>query len=260
MISISRGEWMDAPKPAAADHLISAIGDVHGRADLLEALMEALAEDTSGPGVERVTNIFLGDLIDRGPAVRDTLGLAAGGLAMFCNGRVPVEDVLLLGNHDVWLKAALEERLHMDQLHVWSANGAVETWHDFAVAASDRPDRIVDTLRRNMPEIVTEAVERMVAMHRIGDWVFVHAGLDPHRPLDNQPLEVVTWIRQAFLEPSDGWPFDVVVVHGHTPESPYEEPTVRKHRINLDTGAFFTGVLTAIQIRNDRMRFIQARG
>ena len=260
MVSISHGDWLEAPKPAAADHLICAIGDVHGRADLLEPLLEALAEDTSGPGVERVTNIFLGDLIDRGPSVRNTLGLAAGGLAMFCDGRVPVEDVLLLGNHDVWLKAALEERLHMDELHVWYANGAVETWHDFAVAASDRPDRIVDTLRRNMPEIVNEAVERMVPMHRIGDWVFVHAGLDPRRPLEDQPEEVVTWIRDAFLEPEGGWPFEVVVVHGHTPEEPYEEPTIRRHRINLDTGAVFTGVLTAIQIRNDRMRFVQASG
>lgn len=260
MITITHGDWQDAPKPAAADHLICAIGDVHGRADLLEALLEALAKDTSGPGVERVTCVFLGDLIDRGPAVRDTLGLAAGGLAMFCRQEVSVEDVLILGNHDAWLRAALDDTLHAEDLHVWQANGGTETWHDFAGAGADRPDRIVDALRQNVPEIVVDAVARMVPMHRIDDWVFVHAGLDPRRPIEDQPEEVVTWIRDAFLEPEDGWPFDVVVVHGHTPEEPFEEPTVRRHRINLDTGAFFTGVLSAIQIRNDRMRFVQAKG
>lgn len=251
---------MPALKPAAADHLVSAIGDVHGRADLLEALLEALATDVSGPGVARATNIFLGDLIDRGPQVLDTLGLAAGGLAMFCGDRVPVEDVLILGNHDGWLRAALHDTLHADELYVWLSNGGVETWHAFSSAAADRPDRIVDTIRNNAPEIVVDAVDRMVPLHRIGDWVFVHAGLDPQRALDDQPEEVVSWIREPFLNPPEGWPFDVVVVHGHSPEEPFEEPVVRKHRINLDTGAVFTGVLTAVQIRNDRMRFVQARG
>lgn len=259
MISILHGDWEDAPKPVAADHLINAIGDVHGRADLLEPLLEALAEDLRGPGVERATCLFLGDLIDRGPQVRDTLGLAAGGLSMFGDGRVPVEDVLILGNHDAWLKAALEDRLHAEDLSIWLANGGPETWADFGVSAADRPDRIVDGLRHGVPEIVADAVARMVPLHRIGDYVFVHAGLDPRRPLDDQPEDVVTWIRDAFLYPSDGWPFDVVVVHGHTPEDPYEEPVVMRHRINLDTAAVMTGVLTAVQLRNDRMRFVQAR-
>ena len=259
MISVETGAWMDAPKPVDADHLICAIGDAHGRADLLEPLLEALARDVTAPGVARATCLFLGDLIDRGPSVRDTLGLAAGGLAMFCGDRVPVEDVLVLGNHDAWLKAALEDRLLADELAVWRANGGPETWRDFGLSAADRPDRIVDGLRQAVPDIVADAVGRMVPMHRIGDYVFVHAGLDPRRPLDDQPEEVVMWIRDAFLYPTDGWPFDVVVVHGHTPEEPYEEPTVARHRINLDTAAVMTDVLTAIELRNDQMRFVQTR-
>ena len=103
-------------------------------------------------------------------------------------------------------------------------------------------------------------MERLEVSIRIGDWVFVHGGLDPRRPFEDQPEDTVLWIRDPFLEPEDGWPFEVVVVHGHTPEDPYEEPTVAKHRINLDTGAVFTGVLTALQMRNDKMRFVRALG
>src|SRR3546814_5841512 len=83
----------------------------------------------------------------------------------------------------------------------------------------------------------------MRGFRRIGDYVFTHAGLDPRRALDDQPLEVLTWIRDPFLHPHEPWPFEVVVVHGHTPEEPFERPTVMRHRINLDTGAVFTGVL-----------------
>ena len=80
MIQITHGEWQPTPKPVHTDHLISAIGDVHGRADLLEPLLEALADDLGKPGVDHATNIFLGDLIDRGSDSLNVLGLAAGGL------------------------------------------------------------------------------------------------------------------------------------------------------------------------------------
>ncbi|NQW08948.1 MAG: metallophosphoesterase [Alphaproteobacteria bacterium] len=260
MARIERGPWRNTPKPADTDHFIAAIGDVHGRADLLEPLLEALAEDAIGPGIDRASCIFLGDLIDRGPDVVNALGLAAGGLGMFIGDRLPVEDVLLLGNHDGWLRAALDNRLTADELNLWRTNGGGETWAAFGIAAAQRPDAIVDALRRAVPLFVQDAVRAMVPIHRIGDWMFAHAGLDPRRPLQDQPLGVVSWIRDPFLYPERPWPFPVVVVHGHTPEEPFEEPTIMRHRINLDTGAFFTGVLTALELRNDQMRFVQAKG
>lgn len=260
MTRIERGPWREAPKAADTDHFITAIGDVHGRADLLEPLLEALAEDAVGPGIERASCIFLGDIVDRGPDIVNALGLAAGGLGMFIGDRLPVEDVLILGNHDAWLRAALDDQLSADELDLWRANGGVETWAAFGIAAYQRPDAIVDALRRSVPMIVQDAVRAMVPAHRIGDWMFVHAGLDPRRALEDQPPEVVCWIRDAFLYPEEPWPFPVVVVHGHTPEEPFERPTVARHRINLDTGAYFTGVLTALELRNDRMRFVQAMG
>jgi len=260
MIQIVHGDWQPSPKPVHADHLISAIGDVHGRADLLEPLLEALAEDVPRPGVEHATNIFLGDLIDRGPDVLNTLGLAAGGLGAFVEDRAEVRDVLILGNHDRWLRDALLGDPEIDEILLWDHNGAEPTWTSLGLPPRLPPERVAPLLRERVPEIVTEAMARMQPMIRIGDYVFAHAGLDPRRSLEDQPEETVLWIRDPFLHPAEGWPFDVVVIHGHTPEDPYEAPTVANHRINLDTGAVFTGVLTALQMRNDQMRFVQAMG
>lgn len=260
MVTIERGEWLHAPKPLHTDHLICAIGDVHGRADLLDPLLAALAEDARVPGVAHVTCIFLGDLIDRGEQSLEALGLAAGGLTAFLGDRMPVDDVLLLGNHDVWLKAAFEDRLSPELVELWAANGGSPTWRSLRVPPLTPAGSLAAALRASVPGFVQDAVRGMRGSRRIGDYLFVHAGLDPRRAVDDQPLEVLTWIREPFLHPREPWPFDVVVVHGHSPEAPYERPTVTRHRINLDTGAVFTGVLTAIEMRNDRYRFVQAKG
>ena len=260
MVTIERGEWTHAPKPLHTDHLICAIGDVHGRADLLDPLLAALAEDARVPGVAHATCIFLGDLIDRGEGSFETLGLAAGGLSAYLGDRMPVEDVLLLGNHDAWLKAAFEDKLTIELAELWAANGGQPTWRALKVPPLTAFQGLAPALRAAVPQFVQDAVCGMRGSRRIGDYVFVHAGLDPRRPLDDQPEEVLTWIRDPFLHPAEPWPFEVMVVHGHSPEEPFERPTVAKHRINLDTGAVFTGVLTAIEMRNDRFRFVQAKG
>jgi serine/threonine protein phosphatase 1 len=261
MVTIERGEWQHAPKPLHTDHLICAIGDVHGRADLLDPLLAALADDARVPGVAHATCIFLGDLIDRGEQSFQTLGLAAGGLAAYLGDRMPVEDVLLLGNHDAWLKAAFEDRLTAELAELWAANGGQRTWRSLKVPPLTPLQGLGPALRAGVPQFVQDAVRGMRPSRRIGDYLFVHAGVDPRRPLDDQPEEVVTWIRDPFLHPEDHhWPFEVFVIHGHTPEEPFERPTVEKHRINLDTAAVFTGVLTAIEMRNDRYRFVQAKG
>ena len=260
MIHITHGAWQPTPKPVHTDHLISAIGDVHGRAVLLEPLMEALAADLGKPGVDHATNIFLGDLIDRVPDSLNVLGLAAGGLAAFARDPDSVADIVLMGNHDRWLRDCLLGEPELSEIETWLANGAETTLTSFGLTALPAPDAIPTRLREVAPEIVLELMGQLKTHHRIGDWMFVHAGLDPRHPLEDQDEQALLWIRDAFLEPADGWPFEVVVVHGHTPEEPYEEPTVVNHRINLDTGAFFSNVLTAVQMRDDKIRFVQATG
>jgi serine/threonine protein phosphatase 1 len=260
MVTIEHSDWTHAPKPLHTDHLICAIGDVHGRADLLDPLLETLADDARVPGVSHATCVFLGDLIDRGDQSLEALGLAAGGLGAYLGDRLPVDDVLLLGNHDAWLKAALEDTLTPEMVDLWAANGGQPTWRSLRVPPMTPPGKLADALRKSVPDFVQEAVRGMQGCRQIGDYLFVHAGIDPRRPFDDQPLEVVTWIRDPFLHPAEPWPFDAVVIHGHSPEDPLEEPTVERHRINLDTGAVFTGVLTAIEMRNDLYRFVQAKG
>jgi serine/threonine protein phosphatase 1 len=260
MIKITHGDWQPTPKPVHTDHLISAIGDVHGRADLLEPLMEALADDLGKPGIDHATNIFLGDLIDRGPDPLNVLGLAAGGLAAFARDPGTVADVVLMGNHDRWLRDCLLGDPELSEIELWLQNGGAATLKGFGVTGLPVSEAIPALVRKAAPGIVRELMEQMKTHYRIGDWFFVHAGLDPRHPLEDQDEEALLWIRDAFLDPEDGWPFGVVVVHGHTPEEPFEEPTVVNHRINLDTGAFFTNILTALQMRDDKMRFVQAIG
>lgn len=256
MIRIHTSDWKEAPKPAATDHLQIAIGDIHGRSDLLEPLMEALAKDCKHPGIDRVSCMFLGDLIDRGPDSLGVLGLVAGGLAAFVERGPEIEDIRILGNHDIWLRDALTGHLDSDGFEAWEANMGYETWASLGVHPAME---FGSALRERLPYFVQEAILTMTPMHQIGDYVYVHAGIDPRKPLELQEEATLTWIREAFLNPKE-WPFDVFVVHGHTPEHPYEEPTVTKHRINLDTGAVYTGVLSAVEIRNDQYRFVQVIG
>ena len=151
MVQIEHGEWLATPKPVHADHLISAIGDVHGRSELLEPLLEALAEDVRRPGVEHATHIFLGDVIDRGDDVLGSLGLVAGGLGAFVGPGADVRDVALMGNHDRWLAQALADEPPVEEMELWRTNGADATLEAFGLSPSLPPDRYATALKRAVP-------------------------------------------------------------------------------------------------------------
>src|SRR3546814_4865577 len=94
------------------------------------------------------------------------------------------------------------------------------------------------SLRDGVPDFVQDAVRGMRGFRRIGDYVFTHAGLDPRRALDDQPLEVLTWIRDPFLHPHEPWPFEVVVVHGHTPERSEEHTSELQSLMRISYAVF----------------------
>lgn len=252
---IHRYEWREVPRPVANGHMVICIGDVHGRADLLTALLEALAEDVARLKPEQVTAILLGDLIDRGPNSLEVLGLAMGGLGAFT--KRPVKDVCLLGNHDYWLRQAVDGSLQDDDLRFWGANGGEATWRSFGITRVVGARDMVMQTRRRLPDPVLEFVMSMSVTYRVDDYLFVHAGIDPRQPLNNQTLKTLCWIRDPFLNP-EVWPFELTVVHGHTVEWNHGEPLVHGHRIGIDTGAVNTGVLTALEINSGQMRFVQA--
>lgn len=243
-IVVRRWDWAPAIRPLPADCAVSAIGDVHGHDGLFAALSEALAEEMAGAASRHF--VQLGDLIDRGPASVAALARARVGLA-------GTTSVTLMGNHEDRMLGALMG--DPDEQAAWLSFGGVQTlasaWVD--PADPDWPRRLVDAIGRD----TLQWLARLPKLHRIGDIVFVHAGIDPDVPLDRQQEHTLIWTRWPWLDSIGPYPENVAVIHGHTPTLPLN--ISHPHRINLDTGAFRTGLLSGLVIVGDRMRVVQAR-
>lgn len=216
---------------------IYAIGDIHGRLDLFEALMTRIeADDETRPQAETLL-LFLGDLIDRGPqsaqVVERLRRLKAGG----ANIRI------LLGNHEEVFLLAVKGNL--ESLRFFCRIGGKETILSYGIEAEDYDlydyVELMKAFQSLVPQEHIEFVEGFEDMIVAGDYAFVHAGVRPDRPLDSQKLSDLRWIREQFL--SHRGAFEKVIVHGHTITDEVEE---RSHRIGLDTGAYASGKLTAM--------------
>lgn len=218
---------------------IVAIGDVHGRADCLRALL-AHVEATNG--VRRTAIVLLGDLVDRGPASREVLALAHDLLA-----RRP-DSVLCLGNHDDWFRRFLRgDPDFADRIDLWLAQGGEETLRSFD-ADPFEPDDARRMILRDHPGCLA-LLDGAAMLTTAGELLFVHAGIDPARSLAEQDSRTCLWVRSPFLEYRGALP--ALVLHGHTPQSP-ALPHVTENRISLDTGAFATGILTAFDFDRER--------
>ena len=218
---------------------IYAIGDIHGRADLLEEVLFKIDVDrTSRPSASRVCTVFLGDYIDRGPASREVLDLLLG------HERTN-ETVFLRGNHETFVPRFLGDPAVLDE---WRLCGGLETLLSYGLKPSIRPDAdeqiaLAQELAKCIPKVHLEFLESLDLFFGCGGFLFVHAGIRPGVPIRQQKEEDLLWIREEFL--SFEQPFESFVVHGHTP---VPLPDLRSNRINIDTGAFATGRLTCIVI------------
>jgi len=252
-ISVETSEWQDAPCSCEPGQALFAIGDVHGYADHLRAihgkLRETIRIDHAGSDT---LVVWLGDYIDRGPAPLESLDLVAQGF-----GLPGVREVRLRGNHECYLSEALDSNDYSElALRHWIVNGGGETIAGILPGlahpeAKDLPDLLrgaVGTKRRKF-------LGALSVIFRDGRYVFSHAGVDPERPLDRQRESDLLWIREPFLDCRD-WPHNAVVVHGHTPDG----PEVLPHRICVDSGVYFRGCLTAVEIVENRLRFHSAVG
>ncbi|MEQ8355683.1 MAG: metallophosphoesterase [Kiloniellaceae bacterium] len=259
-IATEATDWQAAPRRLPVGRTVFAIGDVHAHADHLWSLQEhitgiiALELDTTAGAVEdgaAVSVVWLGDYVDRGWQPLETLDLVAAGL-----GQPGVEEIRLLGNHETYLLDAVTGRdVSLPRLLNWWRFGGEETLKSLAPGARiENPEELIAALGDSLGTERLAFLEGLVLQHRIGDYVFVHAGLNPERPLDAQSLEDLLWIREPFLSGKD-WPHPVTVVHGHTPEG----PTALDHRIGVDSGVFMSGSLSAVELRDDRLRFIVTR-
>lgn len=213
---------------------VYAIGDVHGRLDLFEELISRIEADDAARPFARTTVILLGDLVDRGPE-------SAGVMARARQWMTQRDVRAIAGNHEEMFLGSFHRD---DTLRHFLRHGGRETllsYMDHATYARTT----IEELRAMLPEVVpTEDVEFMRAMQdriRIGDYLFVHAGIRPGLPIEQQQISDLRWIRGEFIQ--DRSPRDFVVVHGHTIT---DEPELRPTRIGIDTGAYTSGRLTAI--------------
>jgi serine/threonine protein phosphatase 1 len=226
-----------------------AIGDVHGRLDLLEDMFRQIdADRTARPGA-RAVEILLGDLIDRGA---DSAGVVEAAI-----GRQASHGLTALrGNHDQYLLDALADPSTVAHWLNWGGREALQSWGlVMDDAAHADPDGLVATLRRSLPPRHLDFIKAMPLSIRHGDILFVHAGIRPGVPLDRQASSDMMLIREPFH--SDARDHGVIVVHGHTPAT---APVVRPNRIGVDTGAYNSGVLTCAVIEDDALRFLTAHG
>ncbi|MDB5406837.1 MAG: serine/threonine protein phosphatase [Rhodospirillales bacterium] len=225
---------------------IYAIGDIHGRLDLLRAINQLIHEDAYAHQAPRNVAVYLGDYIDRG----DT---SCAVIDWLIDQPLPgFEQVHLLGNHEDSLLQFLTD-VHVGP--AWLAYGGIATLHSYGVRppSTDRDlPRVQDELRDKLPERHLAFLRGLALHHVEGDYAFVHAGLRPGVALDAQVPQDLLWIRDEFL--SSNADFGKIVVHGHTIA---EQPDVRRNRIGIDTGAFASGTLTSLVLAEDRWSFLQ---
>ena len=239
--------FFSARKPASIPpgRRVYAVGDIHGRADLLERLTAAIAEDAKGANT-RCQIIYLGDYVDRGAETRRVIDLLLTPPAGF-------EVVYLRGNHD---QIMLDFLADPSVFRLWRDYGARETLLSYGLTPPRFEDEAAfgeasDRLRETLPSSHLDFLTGTRFSVRMGDYAFVHAGVRPGIPLDRQAPEDLMWIREDFLASKAD--FGALVVHGHTPA---ERPVVRPNRIGIDTGAYATGRLTAAVLEGSSCRFL----
>lgn len=249
MISLGIETERSVPPEVPGGSRIYAVGDIHGRADLLGPLLDMIAADAAdAPG--RIVVIFLGDLIDRGPASSTVVGSIAAGPPAGPLARA--EWIALRGNHEDSLLRFLDDTAVGPG---WFMNGGLDTIRSYAgELPDDDPATLQRLLAQTLPPAHLRFLSALPTTHEEGDYLFVHAGVQPELPLAEQSPRDLLWIREPFLH----WPgrLEKVVVHGHTI---VPVPEIRPHRIGVDTGAYRSGRLTALVLEGADRRFLAAR-
>ncbi|ODA68243.1 Serine/threonine-protein phosphatase 1 [Methyloligella halotolerans] len=229
------------------DNRIYAIGDVHGCLDLLDPLLETIAEDIAAHPNQRAELIFLGDLIDRGPDSKAVIDRVI-------SSSLPAPASFLMGNHEEMLLKFLEKPAEGLQ---WAMNGGEETLRSYGIAPEDlprHPEAARDRLLKAMPAAHLDFYRDLQLFAARGDYFFCHAGVRPGVPLDRQDRFDLLWIREPFLGTDED--FGKVVVHGHTPVRAVAD---LPNRIGIDTGGFIWGRLSAVVLSGNERTFLESR-
>jgi serine/threonine protein phosphatase 1 len=258
---------------------IFAVGDIHGRADLLATLIDEAEREPRRR--EKRAIVFLGDLVDRGPDSLGAIDLAVGAAA-----RIGADEgITLMGNHEAMMRLTLDPATPWDvaieSLEAWIANGGDRTLAEFVTV--DEPPEDLDELlaaaRASLPKRVRAWLNSLRVSWRSGDLLFVHAGVNPRFDLEaflaapwNTPLTSLdeerhwAWVRWPFLNhrPGPEGFSGFLVVHGHTPNDGRRDAShadqIAGFRLNLDAGSGLTGIVKMAIIRSRRVEVVAARG
>jgi serine/threonine protein phosphatase 1 len=241
-----------AAQPAQVPERVYAVGDVHGRADLLEDLYALIVEDARAAPDEPTTLVFLGDLVDRGP---DSAKVVERVMQLRAESAFRVQ--VLKGNHEQAMLLFLDDPAFGS---TWLQHGGGPTLASYGVyPPAGRGDEaawsaVRDAFAEAVPPAHVAFLRSLPLYLERGDYLFVHAGVRPGVPLERQTEQDLLWIRQEFLSRPKA--SDRVVVHGHTPS---ETPQLTRWRIGIDTGAYATGVLSAVRLWGADQSVLQAR-
>ena len=234
-------------KPSVpAGSRVYAVGDVHGRADLLRAVFTRIDGDLNARPVAKPIQVFIGDYIDRGPHSREVVEL------LIARGREHNAQ-FLKGNHEAYAVRFLTDPAVLAE---WKYVGGINTLLSYGVKPGGGDDQqsqreAAIAFDRAIPDSHRQFIQGLKLSFTHGDFFFVHAGVRPGTPLQKQLEHDLLWIREDFLLHEE--PFGKIVVHGHTP---VREPEIRPNRINIDTGAFATGRLTCLVLEDERISFL----
>ncbi len=231
---------------------IYVVGDIHGRADLLKHLHKLILKDSAKVTSDvRKVIVFLGDYIDRGLQSKEVIDF------LLDNPLKGFEAVFLKGNHEEqflnflndvnlgsqWLRIGGNAMVHSYGIHIQES-----------LPLEDRLPRLQRELNDTFPKRHLDFLSRLELNKEIGDYYFVHAGINPYEPLIKQTPEDMLWIRDEFLDAEAN--YGVIIVHGH---SVTDAPDIQDNRIGIDTGAFASNILTCLVLEGATKRFLQTK-
>lgn len=245
-VNVPPSSRQKSPSTAKGDR-IYAIGDIHGRYDLLRELLKRVeAHSRTLPEPENFHLVLLGDLVDRGPDSAEILRYLVE------LDRNIAGLVVLLGNHEEVMLRVYDGDTAL--LRSWLRIGGIETLRSFGLEPPPRdgnPVAFLEAMRRAIPRHLMDWMRKLPVTARSGDYFFVHAGVRPGVPLKRQTRTDMIWIREEFLQFRGE--HGATIVHGHS-ISPGVE--IQPNRIGIDTGAYRTGVLTALYLEGERREVI----
>lgn len=237
------------PAEAPADTRVYVVGDIHGRVDLLTRLHDRIREDVATSTKNRNVIVYLGDYVDRGETSKTVIDLF---LDEPLDG---FERVFLKGNHEEMMLGFLD---NAPVGAMWLFNGGDATVYSYGVrmespsTVDHRYFEMQQALREKVPDRHLSFLRGLALYHIEGDYLFVHAGIQPGVPIESQSSENLLWIREEFI--TSRADHGHCVVHGHTI---FQQPDIRPNRIGIDTGAYFTNVLSCLVLEGTEQRLIQ---